>query len=84
MEFWIRCLYRTSTYKNKLREVLPDPNFQAPFLTVVEDGKYGQNRKQPELQMSCRIQCFHHKQDSSKHTDNTNQDLLVATQRNPS
>jgi len=63
---------------------LPDPKFQAPFLTVAEDGKYVHGRKQPELQMSCRIQCFHLKQDSSKCTDNTNQESLEVTQCNVS
>jgi hypothetical protein len=55
LEFRIRYIYQINTYKNKHRAVLPDPNFQAPFLTVAEDGKYGHGQKQLELQRSCRI-----------------------------
>ena len=64
------------------RSTCSDPKFQTPFLTVAEDDKYVHGRKQSDLQMSCRIQCFHLKQDSSKYTDNTNQGLLEVTQRN--
>ena len=84
VEFWIRCIYQINTHKNKHRGALPDPNFQTPFLTVAEDGKYGHGRKQLELQTSCRIQLFHLKQDSNIYTDNKNEDLLVVTQRNAS